>query len=72
MLKVFNRSEKTRRSPSRSILIVGALLTSFGFLSVSSQSAAAATSIQDFEGYADAAAAEAIAGSLQGDGGGLE
>ena len=58
MLQVFNRSEKARRSPSRSIAIVGALLTSFGILSISSHTAVAAASIQDFEGYADTAAAE--------------
>ena len=51
--------------------MVGALLTSFGVLSVSSQTAAAATSIQDFEGYADAAAAEADSWfASAGDGGG--
>ena len=71
MLKVFNRSEKAKRSPSRAIALVGALLTSFGVLSVGSHTAAAAASLQDFEAYADAAAAEAEGWfASQGDGGG--
>ena len=71
MPSLFKCSEKARRSPSRSILLVGALLTSFGFLSLSSETAAAATGIQDFEGYADAAAAEADSWfASSGDGGG--
>ena len=39
--------------------MVGALLTSFGLLSLSSHTAVAAVDLQDFEGYADTAAAEA-------------
>ena len=56
MLKVFNRSEKARRSPSRSIALVGALLTSFGVLALGSTASAAVLSLDDFEAYAQGAA----------------
>ena len=71
MLRNTIRSGKVRRSPSRSIAIVGALLTSFGLLSLSSHTAVAAVDLQDFEGYADTAAAEADDWfTSSGDGGG--
>ena len=51
--------------------MVGALLTSFGLLSLGSHTAVAAVDLQDFEGYADAAAAEADNWfASAGDGGG--
>ena len=51
--------------------MVGALLTSFGLLSLSSHTAVAAVDLQDFEGYADTAAAEADDWfTSSGDGGG--
>ena len=51
--------------------MVGALLMSFGLLSLSSHTAVAAVDLQDFEGYADTAAAEADGWfTSSGDGGG--
>ena len=52
MLRYFKRSEKARRSPSRSIAIVGALLTSFGVLALGASPAqGAVASIDNFESY---------------------
>ena len=71
MLNMFTRSEKARRSSSRPIALVGALLISFGAFSLSSNVVTAAAELQDFEGFADTAAAEAGGWfASYGDGGG--